>query len=352
MSVALLFVHVEKENLEILMRCRSITTLRHLKYTRVSFPSNEGETSLEIILEEFKRLLSRRRTEQRCFTRLGKLGDLEQAEKVFHSMSKHNIVSYNILLHLYGLYRQSDRALKTYHQMCQQGHRPDDKTSVLLLHTLSQTTGRIADVKRIFSSIEENKRGPMLTAAMIAALVRAQLHDEATELLKRLSHESILFYAIKANIDGANDKFTYPTAITNEQLALYDLLMSNMYTYAGVHDRLALVDELIHDNSKLQSILGYSWFEKSNGRIEYVRNEHSPLKTCEHTEKLALDKALTEQNNTSLAILIGKNHRICTECHDYFKKVSLTCAHRRISLRDSTRFHIFSKGACSCEGSP
>lgn len=272
------------------------------------------------------------------------MGDLDRAEKVFHSMAKHNIVSYNILLNLYGLYHQSDKVLKTYQQMCQQGHRPDDKTYVLLLHALSKTPSKIKDAKRIFSSVEESKRGPMLTSAMIAALIRAELFDEVNDLLKTLPKEHILFYAIKANLtDKSHDKFTYPTTITNEQLALYDLLMSNIYTYAGVHDRLAIIDEILYENSTLKTMLSYSWFENSNGRIEYFKSDNSELRDCEHTEKLALTNA---SNQNSSSILIGKNHRMCNECHEYFKKVSIK---RKISLRDSIRFHLFSSGACSCE---
>ncbi|CAF3990102.1 unnamed protein product [Rotaria sp. Silwood2] len=280
----------------------------------------------------------------------GKLGNLDQAEKIFHSMSKHNIVSYNILLTLYGLYRQSDKALSCYNQMHQQDHRPDDKTYVILLHTLSQTPNKINDVKRIFFNIEENKRGPMLTAAMIAALIRAQLFDEVNELLKKLPKENILFYAIKANINEKIDKFNYPILITNEQLALYDLLMSNIYTYAGLNDRLTTIDEMLYENNKLKNMLSYSWFEKSNGKIEYFKSTNSQLEICEHTEKLALDNALEEQKNLSLPILIGKNHRICNECHEYFKKVSFSSASKKnIYLRDSTRIHLFSCGLCSCE---
>ena len=257
-------------------------------------------------------------------------------------MPKHNIVSYNILINLYGLYRQSDKALKSYNQMCQQGHRPDDKTYVLLLHTLSQTRNKIPDVKRIFSSIEENKRGPMLTAAMIAALIRAELFDEVNELLKKSPKENILFYAIKANISGTNEKLNYPMMVTNEQLALYDLLMSNMYTYAGIHDRLSVIDEILYENKKLESILSYSWFEKPDGKIEYFKNESLQLKICEHTEKRALLNALQEQKTVTLPILIGKNHRMCNECHDHFKKLSLSSSQKKISLRDSTWFsHIF-----------
>ncbi|CAF1426096.1 unnamed protein product [Rotaria magnacalcarata] len=232
----------------------------------------------------------------------GKLGNLDQAEKIFHSMSKRNIVSYNTLLSLYSLYRESDKALNCYNQMTQQSHRPDDKTYVALLHTLSHTPNKINVVKRIFSTIEENKRGPMLTAAMIAALVRAQLFDELNDLIKKLPKENILFYAIKANINKAMNKYDYPMLITNEQLALYDLLMSNMYTHAGINDSMTTIDEVLYENETLKSILSNSWFEKLNGKIEYFKSTNSKLENCEHTEKLAIMSALEEQQTSSLPV--------------------------------------------------
>ena len=96
-------------------------------------------------------------------------------------------------------------------------------------------------------------------------------------------------------------------------------------------------------------ILSYSWFEKSNGQIEYFKCQNLLSEHCKHTEKMALEYALKEQKDFSLPILIGKNHRTCNECHDYYKKISFSYPKKNIYLRDSTRFHLFSAGICSCE---
>ena len=257
-------------------------------------------------------------------------------------MPKHNIVSYNILLNLYGLYRQSDKALQCYNQMRQRGHQPDEKTYVLLLHALSQSSKAIDQSQRIFAGLEEKKRGPMLTAAMIAALTRAQRLEEVKDLLKTLPKENILFYAIQANIDPSHASFPHPISITNEQLAMYDLLMSHMYTYAGLQDRLTTIDEMLYANEQLKGILSYSYFERANGTIAYFQSPSTPLQPCEHTEKLALAAALKEHEHSTLPILIGKNHRVCSECHNHFKQASVK---KKIYLRDSTRFHLFSNGS-------
>ena len=288
---------------------------------------------------------------ERCFHLFlsGQLGDLNQAEKIFHSMSKHNIVSYNLLLNLYGLYRQPDKALASYNQMCQKSHRADDKTYVLLLHALSQSPSKIKDSQRLFASIEEGQRGPMLTAAMIAALVQAQLFDQVNALIEKSPKEIIFYCAVRANINASDPPFPYPTAISHEQLAMYDLLMSSMHTYAGVPDRLSTVDELVYNNEALKSILSCSWLQKSDGTIEYFRSNTANLEACEHTERLALASALTEQEHLSSPILIGKNHRTCNECVQHFKERSLASPKRPLHLRDSTRFHSFLNGVCSSD---
>ena len=280
----------------------------------------------------------------------GKLGDLNQAEKIFHSMSKHNIVSYNLLLNLYGLYRQPDKALASYNQMCHKGHRADDKTHVLLLHALSQSANRIKDSQRLFASIEVDQRGPMLTAAMIAALVRAQLFDQANALIETSTKkENIFYYAIRANTNVTAAPCHYPIVISNEQLAMYDLLMSSMHTYAGVPDRLSTIDELLYNNEALKSLLSCAWFQKSDGTIEYFRSNKANLEACEHTEKLALASALKEYEHLSSPVLIGKNHRTCDECLQYFKERSLASPKKSIHLRDSTRFHSFLNGICTSD---
>lgn len=264
-------------------------------------------------------------------------------------MPKHNIVSYNILLNLYALYHQTDKAWQSYQQMCQQGHRPDEKTFVLLLHALSQTPTKIKESERIFSSIEPKRRGPMLTAAMIAALTRAQRFDQVKEMMKSLPKEKLLYYAIKANVDASNDSFEYPITINHGDLAMYDHLMSNIYHYAGLPDRLSTVDETLYNNHPLRSILLYSFYEKTPGVIQYFKGTGKDLQLCQPTEQLALNDAVKSQEQLSSPILIGKNHRLCQECYEHFKNISRSRPKKKILLRDSRRFYVFLDGACSLD---
>ena len=240
-------------------------------------------------------------------------------------MTKRNIVSFNVLLNLYGLYRRSDNALQCFNQMSQQGHQPDEKTFVLLLYALSQTPTKINDTKRIFSLVEPQRRGPMLTAAMIDALKRANLNDEVEKLSK-----NFLFDVTKMN---------------DENLVLFDHLFSQIYQHGGLNDRLTTIDELFSQNDRLRSILSNSFYEKSSGIVQNVRSDGNRPSECH-----ALDEAMKIHEKTSIkSILIGTNHRLSAESYEYFKKHSQNQSKRKFIVRDSKNMFLFSNGSCSIE---
>ncbi|XLR02160.1 hypothetical protein S83_068358 [Arachis hypogaea] len=66
-----------------------------------------------------------------------------------------------------------------------------------------------------------------------------------------------------------------------------------------------------------------------------------------HSEKLAIAFALL--NTPGYATLrIMKNLRVCNDCHSAIKYISKLVG-RKIIVRDSTRFHHFKDGSCSCQ---
>ena len=65
-----------------------------------------------------------------------------------------------------------------------------------------------------------------------------------------------------------------------------------------------------------------------------------------HSERLAIAFGLL---NTSpgTTLHIRKNLRVCGDCHDTTKYISLVTG-REIIVRDLRRFHHFKNGSCSC----
>uniref|UniRef100_A0A7N0TJV2 DYW domain-containing protein n=1 Tax=Kalanchoe fedtschenkoi TaxID=63787 RepID=A0A7N0TJV2_KALFE len=77
-----------------------------------------------------------------------------------------------------------------------------------------------------------------------------------------------------------------------------------------------------------------------------MNSEEKELNLVHHSEKMAVAFAL--MNSPAAApIRIMKNLRICGDCHAFFKSVA-EMKGREIIARDSSRFHHFSNGTCSC----
>ena len=66
-----------------------------------------------------------------------------------------------------------------------------------------------------------------------------------------------------------------------------------------------------------------------------------------HSEKLAIAFALLKTSPRS-TIRIVKNLRVCVDCHNATKLISLIY-NRQIVVRDRNRFHHFKDGFCSCK---
>nr|AYM00468.1 pentatricopeptide repeat protein [Salvia miltiorrhiza] len=77
--------------------------------------------------------------------------------------------------------------------------------------------------------------------------------------------------------------------------------------------------------------------------MDVEEKEHN---LAHHSEKLAVAFALMNAPD-GLPIRVMKNVRVCDDCHVAMKYISMV-KKREIILRDTSRFHHFSNGHCSC----
>jgi len=90
---------------------------------------------------------------------------------------------------------------------------------------------------------------------------------------------------------------------------------------------------------------------KNNGYVvdrRWLLQESDNPDECFHSEMLAIAWALVN-SPTHTAIFLSKNLRICGNCHEASKLVSVLYG-RDIYARDANRHHHFSDGKCSCGG--
>ncbi|PKI47054.1 hypothetical protein CRG98_032593 [Punica granatum] len=162
------------------------------------------------------------------------------------------------------------------------------------------------------------------------------------------------------------------------------VLLSNIYANAGRWEEVAWVRHLMTQR-KLKKLPGWTWIEVGDKvyrfgagardhpqaeeiyasleslrkRLElagYVPDTDCVLHDVEdevkagmlstHSEKLAIAFGVLVTPLGS-SIRITKNLRVCIDCHTFCMFVSSVTA-REIIVRDSSRFHHFKEGSCSC----
>ncbi|KAL8494503.1 hypothetical protein ACS0TY_025347 [Phlomoides rotata] len=103
-----------------------------------------------------------------------------------------------------------------------------------------------------------------------------------------------------------------------------------------------LLDDLI-DRIK---IMGY--VPETTFALHDVDDEEKGDLLLEHSEKLALAYGILT-TSPGMPIRIIKNLRVCGDCHTAISYISRIIDHEVI-VRDSSRFHHFKNGSCSCKG--
>ncbi|KAG6528664.1 hypothetical protein ZIOFF_010848 [Zingiber officinale] len=321
-----------------------------------------------------------------------KWGRMEDARNVFDKMPQKNLISWNALIGGYGNHGMGDEAVKMYERMSKDGMVPDHVTYLAVLGACSHS-GLFEKGREIFESMcQDPKRSPraMHYACMIELFGREGLLDEAFALIKNAPFSptrnmwAALLTACRVHKNLELGKFAVEKlfGLEPEKLSNYIVLL-NIYNSSGRTEEVANV----HNALKSKGIRlreACSWieikkqqhkflfgdklhpqkvqiYEKLDAlmdeivKLGYIPDEKTLLPDVTedeqrmltyHSEKLAIAFGLMSTTNfTPLQIVQG--HRICNDCHTVIKLFTLLTK-REIVVRDSSRFHHFRCGNCSC----
>ncbi|XP_058102963.1 pentatricopeptide repeat-containing protein At5g13270, chloroplastic [Magnolia sinica] len=109
------------------------------------------------------------------------------------------------------------------------------------------------------------------------------------------------------------------------------------------HPRTDEIYSKLEELSHLFAGHGYAHLiDDGSDGLHEERNEQ----LLDHSERLAIAFGLISTSGNA-PILVFKNLRVCSDCHDFTKWVSKTSG-REVVVRDSCRFHHFKGGKCSC----
>ncbi|KAK9271156.1 hypothetical protein L1049_026745 [Liquidambar formosana] len=317
-----------------------------------------------------------------------KSGNIVYSRTIFDGMLFKDIITWNSLIGGYVLHGSPDSALYLCDQMRKVGLKPNRGTfvSIIFAHSLA---GMVDEGKRFFSSMTEDYQispGFEHYSAMVDLFGRSGRLEEAIEFIEGMTigPDSSVWDAlltacrIHGNIGLAAHAGEHLLELDPGNFLIYELILQT-YALCGKSDDASKVRKpekgnedkksfgrswievknTVHtfvagDRSKPYSDLLYSWIENIAEKVKapdfhdtlYVEEEKEDI--CGfHSEKVAFAFALIGSPSAPQSIRIVKNLRMCGDCHQSAKYISLTYG-CEIYLNDSKCFHHFKDGHCSC----
>lgn len=322
-----------------------------------------------------------------------KCGDLKGAWKVFLEMDQRDVVTWSAMISGFAQHGLGKLALDLFDEMVKDGMKPSSNTFVGVLMACNHA-GLVEKGMEYFNSMVRDygvEVGPDHYSCMVDLLGRAGKLEEAVALIKKMPFKphpamfGTLLGACRAhkNVEIAEFAANMLLEIDPRSVTAY-IQLANIYASMNMWDRVGVLWRSMRERKVVKSP-GYSWTEVRS-RIHEFRsgdcvhpelssihlklNElgsrmklagYVPILECSlhdvgeeqkerlllwHSEKLAIAFGLIKLP-PGIPIRVFKNLRVCRDCHVATKYIS-AIEGREIIVRDTTRFHHFKDGVCSC----
>ncbi|KAE8731014.1 Pentatricopeptide repeat-containing protein [Hibiscus syriacus] len=320
-------------------------------------------------------------------------GNINDAVAAFNNIGVKNDVSWNSIIVGSAQHGQGMLALTLFTQMIRHEVDPDEITFTGLLSACSHS-GMLQKARCFFEYISRYKSTVIKLphyVCMVDVLGRCGKLEEAEELIynMQVKPNSIVWLALlsacrmHSNLGVAERAARSILDLEPNCSAAY-VLLSNIYASAGKWSDVSRMRVRMKQRGVVKQP-GCSWVTLRGIRHEFVCADRShpltekiyekldwlggKLKEVGHVpdERFALHDVEEEQKQEMLsyhserlaiafglvataeggAITVMKNLRVCGDCHGAIKLIAKIVG-REIIVRDSTRFHHFRNGMCSC----
>ncbi|XP_057749301.1 pentatricopeptide repeat-containing protein At4g16835, mitochondrial-like isoform X2 [Arachis stenosperma] len=322
-----------------------------------------------------------------------KCGELKDASKLFVQIQRKDLVSWNAMISGYAQHGAGEKALELFDAMKNDGMKPDWITFVAVFLACNHAGFVDLGVQYFDAMIRDYgiEARPEHYACMVDLLGRRGRLSESKDLIKSMPfkpHPAIFGTLLGAcrihkNLDLAEFAAKNLLALDPSSATGY-VQLANIYAAQNRWEHVARIRRSMKDNNVVKTP-GYSWIEIKSVVHEFRSSDrlhpelvsiHKKLNELEKKMKMAgyipdlefalhdVEEELKEQlllwHSEKLAIAFGllkvplgvpirvfKNLRVCGDCHTAIKYIS-AIEGREIIVRDTTRFHHFKDGSCSC----
>ncbi|KAK3228629.1 hypothetical protein Dsin_000510 [Dipteronia sinensis] len=317
---------------------------------------------------------------------------IDTARKLFDRMNERHVTTWNAMIDGYGTHGHGKAAVELFNDMQQGVIKPNDITFTCIISACSHS-GLVVEGIHCFTSMKKDYGiEPTMDhyGAIVDLLGRAGHLTEAWDFIQRMLIEpgitvfgAMLGACKKHKNIELGEKAANTLFELNPDEGGYHVLLANIYATASMWDKVAKVRSIMEEKglqktpgcsllelrnevhsfysgsmSHPQSKRIYAFLEtlvdeiKAAGYVPDVNSIHDVEDDVQeqllssHSEKLAIAFGLL---NTSAGTTIHarKNLRVCVDCHNATKYISLVSG-RQIIVRDMHRFHHVKTGICSC----
>ncbi|KAK1604345.1 hypothetical protein QYE76_028018 [Lolium multiflorum] len=321
-----------------------------------------------------------------------KCGRVGIARNLFNSARERHVITWNAMIHGYGSHGFGKVAVELFEEMKSTGRVPNETTFLSVLSACSHA-GLVDEGRKYFSSMKEDyglEPGMEHYGTIVDLLGRAGKLDEAWSFIQKMPIDpGISVYGamlgackLHKNVELAEESANRIFELGPEE-GVYHVLLANIYANASMWKDVARVRTAM-EKKGLQKSPGWSIVQLKNeihtfysgstnhqqakdiyarlaklideikavgyvpdtDSIHDVEDDVKAQLLNTHSEKLAIAYGLI-RTAPGTTIQIKKNLRVCNDCHNATKLISLVTG-RKIIMRDIQRFHHFKDGKCSC----
>ncbi|XP_028760207.1 pentatricopeptide repeat-containing protein At2g41080-like [Neltuma alba] len=322
-----------------------------------------------------------------------KCGCLEDSVKAFSECDEPDVVLWSSMIAAYGFHGEGQEAIKLFHQMEQEKLQANEVTFLSLLYACSHSGLKDKGLEFFNLIVDVYGLKPWLEhyTCMVDLLGRSGCLEDAVAMIREMPvrADAIIWKTllsackIHKNTEMARKIAEEVIRIDPYDSASY-VLLSNIHASAKSWQDVSEVRKAMRDR-KVKKEPGISWVELKNQVHQFTQggkshpmsveidlyleeltsemkfhgyvpdtasvlhdmdNEEKEYNLVHHSEKLAIAFALMNTQEGA-PIRVMKNLRVCSDCHVAFKFIS-KIKNREIIVRDSSRFHHFKNGTCSC----
>ncbi|KAM1310045.1 hypothetical protein PS2_006679 [Malus domestica] len=326
-------------------------------------------------------------------TMYAKMGNIESANEVFKRQGERDLVSWNSIISGYAQHGNGKKVLEVFEDMRRQNLEMDGITFIIVISACTHAGLVDEGEKYLNIMVQDYHIDPTMEhySCMVDLYSRAGNLEKAMDIINGMPFDAganvwralLGGCRVHRNIEMGKLAAEKLISLQPHDSAAY-VLLSNIYAAAGNWQERAKVRKLM-DERKVKKQPGYSWIEVNNKTYSFLAGDNShPMSDLIYSKLDDLNNRLTDmghqpdtdyvlhdveeehkaaflsQHSERLAIAFGliatppgftiqilKNLRVCGDCHNVIKLISVI-EEREIIVRDSNRFHHFKGGLCSC----